>query len=93
MAMTRSIERAIAGIEGFEVTLHYADGRNMRGDKEGLPPYGYQVAAMNDWTVAHWREQRFKQAYPGYEVKVWFAGGDEAHGRTMLSTVRATYAR
>jgi hypothetical protein len=78
-------------VERFEVTIRHADGRDMRSDKQGLPSYPYQIAAKNDFTVAQWREQRFKQVFPGYEVTVWLADGTEAHGVTKLATVRDSY--
>jgi hypothetical protein len=91
MPKLKSIERKIGNVEGFEVTIRHADGRDMRGDKEGLPPYQYLIAAKNDFTVAQWREQRFKQVYPGYEVTVLLADGNEAHGVMRLATVRDSY--
>ena len=87
----KNVERKIANIEGFEVTIRYVDGRDVRGDKEGLPRYEYQKAAKHDFTVAQWRDQRFSQAYAGYQVSVWNADGSEAHGKTKLATVRDTY--
>lgn len=91
MPKLKSLERKIANLEGFEVTLRHPDGRDIRSDKEGLPPYPFQVAAKNDFTVAQWREQRFKQSYPGYEVTVWLADGSEAHGGFKLANVRDSY--
>jgi hypothetical protein len=91
MPKLKSVERIIANIEGFEITIRHADGRDMRGDKEGLPTYPYQMGARNEFTVAQWRDQRFKQVYVGFEVTVWTADGSEAHGATKLSTLRETY--
>ena len=91
MPKLKSVERRIANVEGFEVSVRHADGRDMRSDREGLPMYPYQNAAKNDQTVAQWRETRFKQTYPGLEITVWLADGTEAHGVTKLSTVRDTY--
>ncbi|MEW6754256.1 MAG: hypothetical protein AB1505_25225 [Candidatus Latescibacterota bacterium] len=91
MPLLKSVERTIANVEGFEVTVRHATGRDMRSDKEGLPSYPYQKAAKNDFTVAQWRDQRFRQVFAGYEVTVWLADGSEAHGVTRLSTVRDSY--
>lgn len=63
----------------------------MRSDKTGVPSYRFGKAAKNDFTVAQWRDQRFKSVYVGYEVTVWFQNGDPAHGATKLSTVRQSY--
>lgn len=87
----RNLERRIAKVEGFEVALRYPAGRDIRGDKRGLPPYPYSSAAPARFTVAHWCSTRFHRAYPGYAVDVLGADGRPVHGRTLLSTVRATY--
>lgn len=91
MAQLKSVERQIANLEGFEVTILHPDGRDARGDKQGLPGYPYLNAAKNDFTVGQWRDQRFSNAYPGFAVRVWNADGSEAHGATKLATVRDSY--
>lgn len=91
MPKLKSLERMLADIEGFEVTIRHSDGRDMRSDKHGLPRYPYVIAAKNDFTVAQWRDQRFRLTYPGYGVTVWLADGAEAQGRMKLATVRNTY--
>jgi hypothetical protein len=91
MPMFKSVERKIANVEGFEVTIRTADGRDIRGDKEGLPSYPYQLAAKHDFTVAQWRESRFKKLYLGFDVAVWMADGTEANGGVRLATVRDSY--
>jgi hypothetical protein len=91
MPRVKSLERTIANIEGFEVTILHADGRDMRGDKQGLPSYPYEKGAKNDFTVTQWRELRFQATYPGYGITVWSADGGEAHGGMKLSTVRDSY--
>ena len=91
MPQLKNVERKIANVENFEVTIRDAEGRNIRGDKGGLPTYPYQLAAKHDFTVAQWRESRFKQVYPGLEVTVWMADGNEAHGGVRLATVRDSY--
>ena len=91
MAQLKSVERQIANLEGFEVTIRHPDGRDIRGDRQGLPGYTYLNAAKNDFTVGQWRDQRFRKAYPGFDVTVWNADGSEAHGATKLATVRDSY--
>lgn len=87
----KSLERKIANLEGFAITICYADGRDIRGDKANMPGYPYELAARNDFTVAQWRDQRFLKCYPGLSVKVWLADGEEAHPANKLATVRDTY--
>jgi hypothetical protein len=91
MPKVKNLERATANVEGFEVTIRHADGRDMRGDKQGLPGYECEKGAKNDFTVAQWREQRFQLGYPGYGVTVWLADGAAAHGSMKLSTMRDSY--
>lgn len=90
------VERKIAVIEGFAVKIRYAGPgrakcRNVRGDRADLPTYGFRRAAAGSLTVAAWISKRFAHAFPGYAVEV--LNGDEtvASGRSLLSTVRATY--
>ncbi len=91
MPKVKGLERTVANVEGFEVTIRHADGRDMRSDKQGLPDYPYEKGAKNDFTIAQWREQRFYTRYPGYGVTVWLVDGTEAHGRMKLATVRDSY--
>lgn len=39
-----------------------------------------------------WKEKRFYQNYPGFEVDVLDGDGQPVTGQTKLATVRATYA-
>ncbi len=82
----KRIERKIAGIEGFDVTIKY------HGDTDTLPSYDFERAANRDLTVAQWRNQRFMRIYPDCEVAVRFADESEAHGATRLARVRDSYA-
>ena len=42
-------------------------------------------------TVESWKEERFRRAYPGFDVEVLDAYGDSMHGNAYLRTVRETY--
>jgi hypothetical protein len=92
VATIRSIERQIYRIEGFRVRiLHGRDGRDVRGDKGGVPGFTYARAMKNDANVVQWRRQRFDRKYPGYKVEVLRADGLAAHGGTLLGTLRRAY--
>ncbi len=92
MATIKSVERRIAAIEGFGVTIrHGRDGRDVRSDKQGIPQYGYERAAKGRMSVKDWRDGRFAQTYPGFEVDVLNSDGRVAHGGTLLVTVRDSY--
>jgi hypothetical protein len=91
VATIRSVERTIAKVEGFRANFLHPDGRDVRGDKQELPPYRFERGAKDEFTVAHWRAARFRRRYPGYDAEVLYGDGTIAHGRTKLATVRASY--
>jgi hypothetical protein len=91
MATVRQLEGRIERIEGFRVRLLHPGGRDVRGDRANLPQYGYERAASDGANVRRWKDVRFTPSYSGWDVEVLESDGNPAHGRTLLSTVRATY--
>ena len=91
MSKIKNVERRIWDVEGFAVRFLYLDGTDVRGDKSGLPQYHYDRAAGNDVTVETWKETRFRQVYPGYEVDVLDGYNSSVRGNTRLATVRRSY--
>jgi hypothetical protein len=61
MASLRTRERQIANLEGFDVVFLNPDGGDTHGNLQSVPPYTYDRAARGDWSVAEWKETRFKQ--------------------------------
>ncbi len=59
MALVKNVEKRIWDVEQFDVVIKHADGRDMRGDRTGIPMYSYDRMAKNSITVATWKEQRF----------------------------------
>lgn len=90
MPKVKSVEKRIWDVEGFSVEFR-RDGRDVRGDKTGVPQYRYQRAAKDDMTVADWRVNRFCVSYPGYEVAVLDGDGNSVHGSTKLGNLRDSY--
>lgn len=87
-----TVEEKIKNFEGFKVKFLYLDGSDVRGDLRDIPQYnGYSYKAADTMTVTAWIERRFKSSYPGFRVAVLDADDNPVHGRTKLSTVRATY--
>lgn len=72
--------------------LHLS-GTDVRGDRAGLPQYGYHRAAENDITVETWKTTRFRPSYSGFEVDVVNARGNSVQGNTKLGTVRDSYEK
>lgn len=91
MASIKTVERQIGNLEGFDIRFIHPDGRDVRSDKTNIPGYSYQKAAKGNMNVATWRDQRFKQLYPGFECEVLDAGSEVVHGAMLLSTVRDSY--
>lgn len=91
MPKIKNVEKRIWEIEGFAVAFKHASGKDIRGDKDGIPQYVYERQAKNDSTVSEWKNKRFKQSYPGFDVKVLDADGNSVKGQTKLGTVRDTY--
>ena len=92
MPKVKRVEKQIWDLEGFAVTIRYEDGRDVRGDRKGLPSYSHlERAAKNSMTVAQWKDQRFRDRYPGFDVDVLDGDGEAAHGGTLLGTVRDSY--
>ncbi len=91
MATVRSVERRIFNTEGFRVVVRHPDGRDVRGDRERLPPYPFTRAMKNSSNVKTWKERRFESVYPGFDVDVVGADGRRMHGGTLLGTVRDEY--
>lgn len=90
------VENKIAAIEGFVVRIRFAGpgrtkGRDVRRDRMDLPTYGYRRAASSAITVSAWIRNRFEPTFPGYSVDVLDGGERVVSGRTLLSTVRASY--
>jgi hypothetical protein len=93
MALVKNVEKRIWDIEQFDVVIRHADGRDMRGDKTGLPQYPpYERTANNSWTVSDWKGKRFLPTFPGFDVDVLDGTGQAVAGQTHLSTVRDSYS-
>jgi len=93
MSSVANVERKIKRVEGFGVRILHLTGADVRGDRAGLPQYGYHRAAENNITVLTWKTTRFRPSYPGFQVDVVDARGNSVQGNTKLDTVRASYQR
>lgn len=91
MARVMMVEKQAWDVEGFAIRILHLDGRDVRGDRMGMPPYPFHQPAKNDLSVEQWKQQRFRQAYPGFQVEVLDCDGSAVHGNTRLGTVRDTY--
>ena len=50
-----TLEMKIARVEGFQVRVQTPDGRDVRSDREGMPPWTWEKAARDNWSVARWK--------------------------------------
>lgn len=71
--------------------IKHLDGADVRSDREGMPPWPYDRAAKDAWTVADWRRERFARVYPGFEVDVLDRRHQPVAGQTRLGSVRTDY--
>jgi hypothetical protein len=92
MALVKNVEKQIWDIEGFDVVIKHSDGRDMRGDKHGIPSYQQDRTAKNVMTVNEWKQKRFAPKYAGLDVDVLDGTGAVVTGNTLLSTVRDSYS-
>ncbi len=90
MPKVKNIEKRIWDVEGFDVVIK-SNGKDLRGDKQGLKQYEGERASRNSWTVAEWKKKKFENQYPGLEVDVLDGDGKPVDGRKTLGTVRDTY--
>ena len=90
MSMVGTVEKQIEKIEGFKVNF-FQNGKNVRKDKKGMPPYNQVYSAKETWTVTEWIEKRFKKQYSGFDVEVLNFGGNAVQGNTTLKNLRKTY--
>ena len=91
MPKVKNVEKKIWDVEGFDVCFKHG-GKDVRGDKSGLPQYTYERSAKNDMTVAEYKKKRVDQNFPGYELDVLDGDGNPVPGQTKLSTVRDSYS-
>ncbi len=85
----RTLGHQIFEIEGLQVRLVPRSGAWPLVMSGG--DYPFERAARDNWNVARWRERCFEPNYPDFDVEVLDTEGRAVHGRTLLSTVRATY--
>jgi len=78
-------------VEGFDVRILHLRGADVRGDRMGLPQYGFRHAAADDFTVRTLEGNQIRPSFPGFEVDVLDGRGRSVQGNTKLSTVRASY--
>jgi len=92
MSTVKRVERQIRNLEAFEVKFRHPDGRDVRGDLQGVPSYHFnERKAKRSMTVAAWKAQRFGPHYGRYEVDVLLGDGSPADGRMRLGNVRDSY--
>ena len=93
MATIKRVENQIAHVEAFDVIFVTEDGRDVRGDRAGIPGYSnrFENKAPGRMTVEGWKERRFRPLYPGFDAEVIMADGTHARGNVLLDTVRASY--
>ena len=90
MPKVKNVEKKIWDVEDFDVTIK-SNGKDLRGDKQGLKQFEGERASINSWTVAEWKRKKFSAQYPGLDVDILDGDGNPIDGRKTLGTVRDTY--
>src|ERR1039458_4960357 len=85
---TSRVAEEIFRVEGFHVRFVPSDPEAV----QYVDPYTYERAANSTWTVKKWRSARFTPYYPDFDVEVLDGYGNSVHGKTLLRSVRITYA-
>lgn len=91
--LVRNQERRIKRVEGFEVNFLHPDGRDVKGNRDIGGNYTFENRAPDRFTVSHWKQNRFKDDFPGFEVEVLDGEGEAVPGNTRLDTVRSSYKK
>lgn len=82
--------RQISDLERFDIIVTRGS-RAVSTTKNGiLGPWKSENATKGTQTVAQFK-RKFETCYPGYSCKVIDAKGQEAHGKTLLGTIRGSY--
>jgi hypothetical protein len=82
------VQSKIQKVEGFSVNFLHSDGTDVKDNMDGIPQYPYHNAANSDWSITYWIEARFKQTYPGFDVRVLDTKGKPVNGKTSLKNVK-----
>lgn len=80
------IEQAVFELDEIRIVIR-------AGTNTQLGSYQYARKAAENASVAEWLEQRIKPITKGHGVVVIDGNGNVPHGRTRLSTLRASYER
>ena len=89
MKSTKTVADQIWNIEGFVIDFRSHDGDDVSSRR--VEDYPYQRAARGEWSVSRWKQDRFSANYPDFNVAVFGPDGEEVHGKTLLSTLRARF--
>lgn len=88
----QSVSDTIGEVEGFVVRFVIPGEDERHVGHRRVEEYPFVKAANKSWTVAQWRAKRFQPHYPEFEVEVINGEGSPVHGKTLLTTVRNSYA-
>ena len=82
------VQSKIQKVEDFNVNFLHRDGTDVKDNMDGIKQYPYQNAANRDWSVTYWIAARFKQTYPGFEVRGEDTKGKVVNGNTLLKNIK-----
>lgn len=89
------ISSEIAQFENIWAICCDSNGNDVSGDHGALKNMHYDKwsrMAPKKMTVAQWKRQRFRKAFPGVSVRVFMSDGQEALDHASLDVVRISFA-
>lgn len=80
-------------IKEFEDTIWRLEGIRLVVRETGdVDDYDYQNAANRTWSIAEWLRNRVEPRLPDSEIIVLDGRGEQPNRRTLLETLRGSYA-
>ena len=78
------LEAKVWAQDGIRIVIRAALSANVKD-------YTLKNAAQANWSIAEFLRKRITPLLKGHEVVVLQGDGEEPHGRTLLSSIRAKY--
>lgn len=89
MPTVEDFEAKVYKVEGIRIRLRYPDGRDIRGDKVGLPAYDVESPRPDSFTARDFKDSL--RNFVGFNVKVEVldSQGNLVPGKTSLAKLRS----
>jgi len=89
MPTVEDFEAKVYKVEGIRIRLRYPNGRDVRGDKVGVPAYDVETPTPDSFTVRDFKDSLRNFVGFNVEVDILDSQGDLVHGKTSLAKLRS----